>query len=103
MLTAPSTPSPALTVTGESPWTPTAPSVTDACSFGTNRLLNGSPLPVITCGAGGATLLPHALRISAATDTAAAAISQSAYRRRLVIVPTCSYDLRACPRTASAA
>src|ERR1700750_304822 len=77
MLTAPSTPSSALTVTGASTVTPTAPSVTDAVSFGTRRAPNGVPLSVLVYGWGGwAGWLSHPL-----TPKMADGISTSAATR----------------------
>ena len=71
MKTAPSTPSSALTVTGESTLTPTSPSVTDVVSFGTGRVPERRALVVITCGCGGAELPLHADSPSTRTGTSA--------------------------------
>src|SRR5258707_12370523 len=61
IVTAPSTPSSAVTVTGDSTLTPTAPSLTDAVSLGTSKSPYGVPLSVMTLGGcGGAGLLLHA-------------------------------------------
>lgn len=60
MVTAASTPSAAVTDTGASTVTPTAPSVTDAVSLGTTRSANGVPLSAMTLIGAGPRPLPHA-------------------------------------------
>ncbi|CKT70866.1 Uncharacterised protein [Mycobacterium tuberculosis] len=60
MVTAASTPSAAVTDTGASTVTPTAPSVTDAVSLGTSRSANGVPLSAMTLIGAGPRPLPHA-------------------------------------------
>src|SRR6476661_2661466 len=93
MLTVPSTPSPAVTVTGDSTETPTAPSVTDVCNLGTNRSPYGVPLSLITCGAGDTVVALQALR-----PTMAAAINATVpSNERLVFTtssPSANYYLR---------
>src|SRR3954469_8007894 len=82
MLTAPRTPSSALTVTGESTVTPTAPSVTDAVSLGTSRSPNGVPLSSLVWGGGGGAGGPlHALTRSPTAGTITTAPSQLRIRR----------------------
>ena len=82
IVTAPSTPSSALTVTGDSTLTPTAPSLTDAASLGTNRSWNGVPLSLMTWGVGGAALLLQAPSPSKMAGTSAATTHQA---RRLCL------------------
>lgn len=60
-VTAPRTPVAALTVTGESTETPTAPSVTDVCTSGTRRSAYGVPLSRTASVCGGGVEPPHAL------------------------------------------
>ena len=82
MVTAPSTPSSALTVTGSSTVTPTSPSVTEAVSLGINRSANGVPLSAMVCGCGGVVgALPQALAPS--TIPATRATPSSHLRTRL--------------------
>src|ERR1700710_487372 len=90
MVTAPSTPSSALTATGESTVTPTAPSVTDAVSLGTNRSPNGVPLSVMVSGCGGALgALLQALMPNTTTGTNSTAANNVDFRRGRVTELTC--------------
>src|ERR1700739_1252316 len=83
MVTDASTPSATLIVTGASTVTPTAPSVTEEVSLGTNRSANGVPLSKITFAGAAVWLLLQATPTTA--NTIMAATSHDRCRRKGVI------------------
>nr|CRL69424.1 hypothetical protein CPGR_00237 [Mycolicibacter nonchromogenicus] len=78
-----------MTVTGASPATPTALSVTDAVTLGISRSAKGVPLSVMILTASASALLPHALKLITAAVTVSNAAARVPNPRQRCAKPTC--------------